>query len=447
MEQECSMMELLAPAAMVRLIDCLNIRDRVILASCSTTLSKRVYGEFSASWRVIDFDLVEASNRERLTDTHLANLLTRANTKNVTDFLSLYGCKEIRGHGLAPIRGSQVLKTVCISGTCATKNLTPFLWILQTLLPFKFCRLQVDYSLFRHPPQELKDFFRQLRDAKLLNARTHETPCSACQQPVAEESQQVIPNKLGMTQLSCTGCHKPFCKRGSCPECVRECNYCGESYCHSCFSRLNVFLGQCDFCGCSHCSAKECGGMFKACPTCERLCCRDCENQASLFVTCSNCKTQKTCLDCAKQYTVCTKGCILCSGCQNVGICSVCNEQFCVKCIEQEVRQCSNCKLVFCNKALCTSLIEHCKAPACNQVYCKQCRDFEYCITCEKSFCAMHNRLVDCFKCGVRHCRGCGFHQKHLCTWCNRPCYEDCMCVELYPQAKKAKTSEIVTQK
>ena len=436
--KENSMLEHLAPELLVRVLVCLDIRDVVEFAACNPFFFKRIYQDCPQRWHVMSFQQVPY--RERLTDAHLATLLTRVKAKDILQELHLGGCKEIRGHGLAPIRGSQVLETINLMGTCATKNLTPFLWILQTLVPFKFCNLQVDYSLIRRP--ELVDFMRKLRESKLEQA--HDVTCSACLEPLVDTTtttkRQVIPNMFGTPNLFCTTCHAPFCKRPTCPASIRECGHCGESHCDSCYKMTGRTVVQCGFCGRSHCNTDVCGGGFKrfACVSCPQYCCNECE--ASMLVSCSYCKKRKTCMDCAKQYTVCEKDCILCSVCQEKGNCCACSGQFCVNCIKETVRQCHQCRLVFCDKAACTSLVEHCGASVCNEVHCKQCRDFECCVTCEKSFCIQHDRLVDCFKCGVRHCRACGF-TKHLCPWCNRPCYEDCMCAEFHPASKKPKTT------
>jgi hypothetical protein len=160
---------------------------------------------------------------ERLTDADLATLLTRIHAKDILQELHMVGCKEIRGHGLAHpfVAGSQVFETVNLSGTCAIQNLTPFLWILQTLVPFKFCNLQVDYSLTRHP--ELVDFMRKLRECKL--GRAHQATCHTCLELLVDTTKPVIPNMFGTNSLFCTTCHVPFCKRPSCPASLRECNH------------------------------------------------------------------------------------------------------------------------------------------------------------------------------------------------------------------------------
>jgi len=430
-EHGSSMLEQLAPELVVRVLGFMDIRDRVQLAGCNTRLQKRVHQDCPQAWSVITFCNVKGC--QRLTDGHLSKLLTRVNAKEVTTKLNLIGCKEIRGHGLAPLRFSTVLGTIGLQGTGAKDNLTPFLWILYTMIPFKLYALTVDYKLFEEPSEELTDFLWKLREAKLQQAQ--ETTCITCEQPVVDTSRQVVPNVFGIPETFCSGCRKPYCKRGSCPMCIRECGYCGESYCENC-----KIIGQCGFCGRSHCNVPACGGKFESCVSCGKLCCKDCEGS---LVNCDYCKKRKTCLDCAN-YDVCQEDCTLCVICQAKGNCSVCNGQFCIKCIERNVRQCEQCREIFCDKSVCQSLVEHCGASACNLVHCKNCREFEYCITCERSFCLMHDRLEDCFKCGMRHCRACGYQRQ--CAWCQRACFDDCTCDEHHP--KKAKTSSaMVTQK
>jgi len=98
------------------------------------------------------------------------------------------------------------------------------------------------------------------------------------------------------------------------------------------------------------------------------------------------------------------------------------------------------------NKPACISLVELCGASACNEVHCKQYHDFECCVTFEKTFCIQHDRLVDCFKCGVRRLvHACGL--THSCPWCSRPCYEDCMCAEFIQNRKSPKLPRLQNRK
>ena len=76
-------------------------------------------------------------------------------------------------------------------------------------------------------PREVSiDFMRQLNEAKSLRAQEQGTRCSYCDEPVAEESRQVIPGPEGMPALSCKICRKDFCRKASCGMGVLDCSLC-----------------------------------------------------------------------------------------------------------------------------------------------------------------------------------------------------------------------------
>ena len=84
------------------------------LAGMNRLLWWRVYRESSQAWFKIDFD-----EDKRLTDYDLSRLLTRVNAGSVTNDLDLFGCNQIRGSGLAPLRHSRVLQRLDLRGTPA----------------------------------------------------------------------------------------------------------------------------------------------------------------------------------------------------------------------------------------------------------------------------------------------------------------------------------------
>ena len=424
------MLEQLAPELMVKILLFMDVPARVQLSRSNTHLQTKVFHECPQAWQSISFRHVKAEYRDRLSDGDLSKLLKKVNAREVTATLDLCGCKEIRGPGLTPLRHSRILELLNLQGTMANNNLTPVLWILHTVIQFKFWALHLNYNLFMNPSDALKDFLWKLRQAKLEQAQ--ETCCSCCQHLVVDMSRQVVPNIYGLPETHCHKCREPFCKTSTCPMGVRECQHCGESYCDTC-----AIVAPCLSCGRSFCRDASCG-KFSMCTMCGKLCCKDCEGLFECDYEHCKTKTNKVCLDCGKLPTnVCTNDCTLCKHCQNLGKCSKCKDQFCVKCSVGSARQCKKCCATLCGKPACCEQVQTCHA--CDSTHCKECGKFEFCILCERSFCSYHDRLVDCFKCGMRHCRKCGYHEP--CKFCARACFDECTCQDLQQAIKKARTS------
>jgi hypothetical protein len=59
---------------------------------------------------------------EAFDDIMLSTILIRVNSKPVTRTINVKGCKHIRGIGLAPLRGSQVLEILDMEDSFLTKN-------------------------------------------------------------------------------------------------------------------------------------------------------------------------------------------------------------------------------------------------------------------------------------------------------------------------------------
>jgi len=194
-------------------------------------------------------------------------------------YIWLDGCKEIRGHGLASSHSwFASLETVNLYGTCAIQNLTPFLWILQTLVPFKFCNLQVKYSLIRHP--ELVDFMRKLQESKLEQA--HQSRAIPVWSHWSIRRNKSFPTCLELTTCFVPPVMYPFARnRAALQVCANAITAAGESHCNSCYKSTGRTVIQCGFCGRSHCNTDMCGGGFKI------FVCVSCPNTVATIVNAS----------------------------------------------------------------------------------------------------------------------------------------------------------------
>lgn len=265
---------------MVNVLAFSDIPTKVKLARCNPTLQRRVYRECSEAWRNTFFDGAHMGEKavccERLTDQDLSILLTRFNAREVTEYLSLRDCENIRGTGLEPLRNSQVLEGINLRNTGADENPTPFLWILRAMIPHSLFNVTFGTEILSEP--RVLDFIRHLRNEKVRLAREQGIRCEGCQEPVSDRSQQIVPSFNGLPLLWCISCNGTFCRRGNCPRNVRDCRICGDSLCDIC---AEGHLERCDSCGHDHCS--NCSYIAK-CNECDKQFCRLChEGNKGLF--------------------------------------------------------------------------------------------------------------------------------------------------------------------
>jgi len=217
----------------------------VKLARCNKTLQRRVYQECSQAHVTIDFSNMDSALYERLMDQDLSIFLTRVNSKQITTFLNIASCKAIRGPGLEPLRNSQVLEGLNLNKTGFDDNPTPFLWILRTMMGYRLFDVRLCEE-FRPASNEraVVDFMRNLRAVKAAQAREQQIQCKCCQEPAFDASRQVIPVFTGFPLMRCCNCDDHFCRRGTCPMDIWDCNDCLSTYCGECDN-----AGQCYFCG------------------------------------------------------------------------------------------------------------------------------------------------------------------------------------------------------
>jgi hypothetical protein len=104
-------MDRLPADLMVHVLEFVERPERLRLSMCSTILLKLITRECTPLWvSIVFYSLTHATS---LTDDMLAALLTRVNASNVTKYLDLDGCSEIRGVGLvAPLRHLRVFERV-----------------------------------------------------------------------------------------------------------------------------------------------------------------------------------------------------------------------------------------------------------------------------------------------------------------------------------------------
>lgn len=321
----------------------LQVSERLKFARCNPSLQHRIYRECPRAWRTIDCSHDETACRH-LSDVALPVLLSNVNARDVTTVLHLGGCSRFRGTGLEPLRGSRVLERIYLWGTVAEETPGPAISVLETMISHRLCTV-----MFSHVPlpedDVLLNFFARLRNARFQDAIRNKVLCTSCQQPVMEQSRQLVQHIWGINIL-CFGCNKPYCRRAFCEMDVKECHGCSELFCADCH-----LAKQCFRCGHSYCIDCNC---FEECLKCKRSYCGPCRTE-DFMMNCQGCR-KTVCKECLASREACqNNGCLLCNDCYTYQTCSVCGSQKCNRCECDSISLCKRCLKWYCTRWECSS--------------------------------------------------------------------------------------------
>ncbi len=340
-------MEVLQPNLITRILEFVELVDRIQAAHSSKKMRRHVYKHCSSLWIHLDFSALPLNIRSRFNDENLARLLKRINAKSVTRTLSLASCDLVDGSGMSPLRHSPVLETVDLRRNSpdpqherrATRELRTM--VHHALFHVWFSSPSAAAASYS---SGIAHFFRVLHAAKLKQALEEKIKCCACGNGVADKAMQLVPSMTGFPPNQCHECKKHYCLGQDCPtklvvcvscfgakclECDNGtstiCEACAREYCHDCVS----------FSKCAGCLQVSCGGCFVACSTCHKTFCSHCvENEKSIL----------SCLCCDKQY---------CFDCRQVLMCFACQQYLCEKCAV--VTHCGYCSEDYCST--CRSMV------------------------------------------------------------------------------------------
>jgi hypothetical protein len=391
---------------MVHTLEYVDLPTRVKFACLSRTLRHLVYGEdCSPLWENIDFSKVPYTRTSSITDETLSSLLTRVNAREVTKRLSLRDCHRLRGIGLESLRHSRVLESVDlrIHWYWAEQINAHLVDILRTTVPHKLFMVRL------HKSSHNAGFTRDLRATLLQRAQQHKTKCNSCQDAIANELRQIVPNWFGVPSPRCSYCLHFFCRTSSCSVAVRECTTCGDASCEAC-DRVR----RCGKCALSYCD--YCINVSPVCHVCTQAFCRSCSDVGTCQICkktlCSGCQNQaggvsmSWCAGCNTEF---------CNDCRTASYCAKCGESFCTDCFEGS--PCAKCDRGFCSDcrdeccgncgSFCTFCNAFCECDECDKSFCTVCREVRYCAKCDESFCADCRDVSPCAKCDKRFCTVC----------------------------------------
>lgn len=318
--------------------DFLELPDRIRSVSSSKLLQKLIFQECSPLWRDIDFGALEYESKVALTDDALSSLLVRVSAKTVTRSLNLNYCHSIKGTGLKPLSGSKVLEKLSAQqGHSVSLDQGAVIATLRTMFPFNLFHVFLNKT-HRPPLPVFLDFIRDFRAARLQRARDQHIVCSACHEPVVNDSRQLVANNSsGIPLTECGTCRLDFCRHGSCRIGMVDCDCCGVASCGTCEN-----IGQCCQCQNSYCencdtiySCDDCpDGSGLSCNGCSKTLCGDCdETRGGSFRYCDSC-SEMFCWDCRQVIFCPACDMNLCVQCGNFNFLYCCGEMVCEQCVD-----------------------------------------------------------------------------------------------------------------
>lgn len=388
-----SMVETLPVDILTRILEFSFVPDCLNLARCNTSLLKKVTKDCTSLWVDICFyyDIAQEDKRNRvMNDEMLAALLTRVDAINVTKSLNLEVCHAIKGHGLEPLRGSRIVERVNLrTGNYEDDGIDEAvsMEILQSSLSFnlfqvKLVELRRIISIV--PPGHERyaireEGHRMMRDQEHKLAIKQNIVCKSCPSPVRTESRQIVPNNHGYQATRCSECGNHYCRTGSCPTEVKDCEICKEAYCSPCGMVRN----------CSDCHISACGDCLYISPPCFHC------NES--FCEPFYCSSEKI---------------------NNSLTCDMCNKTVCELCVEKgpAISFCSDCCDYFCQE--CRD-VKACRKCEMEDPFCSHCMTFNHCIKCDTDICSFH---------AGQCCRSC---KKGICYQCEtgRERFLSCSCI------------------
>ena len=257
-------------------------------------------------WEKIDL------SGKTIDDFQLQAFLSHINAKNKTKWLSLAGCLNVDGRGLAPLRGSTVLENIDL-------RVRGSLPLSKGTLGFRFGEsgLREDYVaniLFSMLPEE-QDLGAWLSEGKQMQLRR-----VAIRPMQFEEYNPALNRERYNPALRCFFQYHDTSRRFLPPLDPRNCtnNFCDLCFVQTCKSE-EISCPKCNKHYCFECA------MPPMCMECPRVLCQWCSN----VVECAGCKKKS----CAMHGYECCGGCdkVFCQECDesNLEHCMVCNEFYC----------------------------------------------------------------------------------------------------------------------
>ena len=310
---------------------------------------------YEEDWKMLDLLDLDKNVRMRLTDGDIAGILVCIDAVNNLEKIRLPHCINVRGDGLAPLRGSTVLKRVdlCIVSEevdSMTPKLSP-----DAVLPIVESIMAKNQNLLRSlhmpkvwhdkPSMRMKEFLiemcipqtygyegyelmsesekSEMRAKYLLqypNCRmdTYKMACSECASDhrpcgTMRSNQLSITFEGGDTLKSCPSCERKYCCENDDDHAdlqIKKCAVCKETTCREC----NLDLFECYGCDRTLC---PCTDRFSCSACCDHENCLDCAVDGGFTRRCGGCN-EDLCRYCDPDMTHMGTGERACESCRGI---------------------------------------------------------------------------------------------------------------------------------
>lgn len=320
-----------------------DLHSLIRFSGCSRKCRKIVFDDAPAErWREVQF--CDGKRPCHINDHQLRAFLRKANAKEHTRKLSLIGCPNLNGRGLAPLTGSQVLEDVDLRvvGTLPLKGEQG-----EQYGPTCLDELRI-YSIMMSVLSDLRHLWHSCSGSgvmllRRIAIRTETLPVGMSTQlrliydrrerfrsrwspPSCSQCKALRSNDW--LKISDHFCGAPNCRRSStwCPACKEHDDATPYTKCLGCRS---------DYC-------KQCTPQMIKCAVCKHNYCKAC----AMPPTCPECTIPK-CQWCSTitKCNGCNKECCASHGFES---CGNCDKNFCVDCTDDELLFCVVCNQHYC---------------------------------------------------------------------------------------------------
>jgi len=303
-----------------------------------TRIPYRRNDKYEEGWKTLDLLDLDKSLRMRLTDGDIAGILVCIDAVNNLEYIRLPHCINVRGSGLAPLRGSIILKKVDLSIVSEeVDSTTPKLSIDAVLPIFDSIMALNQNSLSRlHVPkvwhdshrERLYNFYVDNYSLKNLDGYEQMSEQEKCQHRTNFLSHSNDWNEHNKYKIDCAECdvfrfassHKGVRLTFEGGQRLKTCPNpkCGMKFCcenDDEYDHAMTKINKCDVCKESSCNV--CDPDLFECNSCGRTLCSCCTDRFS----CNLCCELENCLDCAIDGSGYTREC---GGCNEV-LCKYCD--------------------------------------------------------------------------------------------------------------------------
>ena len=234
----------------------------------------------SSEWETFDFEDIEKSLANRLSDDDMSAVLQCINAQDVLKKLKLTGCTNITGRGLSPLRGSVVLEQIDLSLIKKTEDIDNYIYGSSV----------IDHSMSKDVVLSILDSIISSIGCSLKYILL---PCNWR----TDDQLQQFANRYNqhLNGVNCSKCTKSIRSNQR----IQWYNLIDKYHYNTCYSCLKHYCRDCSTSVTNH------KGSLNCCTSCRKEYCLDCDSGMPEYNTCIDClkeKRRQRVLSCPRTY-------------------------------------------------------------------------------------------------------------------------------------------------